>query len=89
VPFSITMFEISPSPVSAVIATHCVISVPELVMKTLEPFTTQLPSWRVAVVRVAPASEPASGSVKPNAASRSPRASGGIHCRFCSSVPNR
>ena len=58
--------------------THRVMSVPAFVMKTLAPFTTQVPSRSVAVVRVAPASEPASGSVSPNAARRSPRASGGI-----------
>ena len=88
-PFSTIRFEISPSPVSAVIVTHRVMSVPAFVMNTLAPFTTQLPSRSLAVVRVAPASEPASGSVSPNAASRSPRASGGIHSRFCSSVPKR
>ena len=85
VPFSITRFEISPSPVSAVIVTHWVISVPAFVMKAFEPLTIQLSPRRSAVVRVAPASEPASGSVRPNAASRSPRASGGIQRCFCSS----
>ena len=38
-------------------------------------------------MRVAPASEPASGSVSPNAASRSPAQSAGSHSDFCSSVP--
>ena len=64
-------------------------SVPAFVMNTLAPFTTQMPSRSLAVVRVAPASEPASGSVSPNAARRSPLARDGIHCCFCSSVPNR
>ena len=41
-------------------------------MKIFEPFTTQLPSRSSAVVRVAPASEPASGSVSANAASLLP-----------------
>jgi hypothetical protein len=40
-------------------------------------------------VRVAPASEPAPGSVSPNAPSFWPEASCGSHSRFCSSVPNR
>ena len=35
-----------------------------------------------------PASEPASGSVSPNAPSRSPEQSRGIHSAFCSSEPN-
>ena len=41
----------------------------------------------VTVVRVAPASEPAPGSVRPNAASFLPEARLGSHSRFCSSVP--
>ena len=40
-----------------------------------------------ALVRSAPASEPASGSVSANAPSTSPRASGGTKRDFCSSVP--
>ena len=40
-------------------------------------------------MRVAPASEPASGSVSPKAASRSPAHSSGSHSAFCSSVPQR
>ena len=58
-------------------------------MKIFEPFTTHEPSRSSARVRVAPASEPASGSVSPNAASCSPDASRGSHSRFCSSFPNR
>ena len=88
-PFSITMFEISPSPVSAVIVTQLLISVPAFVMKAFEPSITHSSPSRVAVVRVAPASEPASASVSPNAASRSPRASGGSQRLRCSSVPKR
>ena len=42
-----------------------------------------------ARVRVAPASDPASGSVRPNAASFSPDASCGSHSCFCASSPNR
>ena len=79
--------ETSSSPVSAVIVTHAVMSVPAFVMNIFEPLTTQLPSRSSARVRVAPASEPASGSVSPNAASPCPDASRGSHSRFCSSVP--
>ena len=82
------MFEISPSPVAAVTVTPHVISVPALVMNIFEPSTTHSPSSRRAVVRVAPASEPASASVSPKAASLRPLARSGSHSRFCSSVPN-
>ena len=81
------MFEISPSPVRAVIVTHSVTSVPALVMKIFAPLTTHSPSRSSARVRVAPASEPASASVRPNAASLLPEARSGSHCRLCSSVP--
>ena len=83
------MFEISSSPVRAVIVTNAEISVPAFVMKIFEPLTTQLPSRSSAVVRVAPASEPASGSVRPNAASRRPEARSGSQRSFCSSEPKR
>ena len=39
-------------------------------------------------MRTLPASEPASGSVSPNAPSSSPEQSRGIHSAFCSSDPN-
>ena len=72
------MLEISgaplPLPVTAVIETQPVMSVPELVMNCFAPLITHSPSSSSAVVRVAPASEPASGSVRPKAASRLPRA---------------
>ena len=87
VPFSTTMFETSSSPVRAVIVTPHVMSVPAFVMKSFEPFTTQEPSRALAVVRVAPASEPAPGSVKPKAASRRPDARSGSQRSRCSSVP--
>ena len=83
------MFEISSSPVRAVIVTPHVSSVPALVMNIFEPLTTQVRSRSSAVVRAAPASEPASGSVSPNAASRRPEARSGSHRSFCSSVPKR
>ena len=69
--------------------THAVMSVPALVMKIFEPLTTQEPSRSSARVRVAPASDPAPGSVSPKAASFSPVASCGSHSRFCSSLPKR
>ncbi len=78
-------------PVTAVTVTRPVMSVPELVMKHLVPLTTHsfVASSRRAVVRVAPASLPPSGSVRPNAPRISPEQSRGSHCRFCSSVPKR
>ena len=82
------MFEISsPSPVRAVIVTKPEMSVPELVMNCLAPSITHSPPSSRAVVRTLPASEPASGSVRPNAPSVSPAVSLGIHSAFCSSVP--
>ncbi len=89
VPFAITMFDTSSSPVQAVIVTHALMSVPALVMKIFEPLTSHRPSRSSALVRVAPASEPAPGSVRPNAASASPEASCGSHSCFCASLPYR
>ena len=65
------------------------IFVPALVMNCLEPSITHSPPSSTARVLVLAASEPASGSVRPNAPSRFPEHSGGIHSRFCSSLPNR
>ena len=87
VPFGTMMLEISSSPVRAVIVTQAVMSVPALVMKIFEPFTTHSPSRSSACVRVAPASEPAPGSVNPNAESFLPAASSGSQRCFCSSLP--
>ena len=64
-------------------------SVPELVMNAFVPLITHSSPSSRAVVRVAPASEPPPGSVRPNAPSVSPAHSSGSHSRFCSSVPNR
>lgn len=60
-------------------------------MKHFVPLIThsRVVSSNRAVVRVAPASEPPSGSVRPKAPSISPEASRGSHSRFCSSVPKR
>ena len=77
------------SPVTAVIETQPEMSVPELVMNCLAPLTTHSPSSSLAVVRTFPASDPASGSVSPNEASRSPVQSRGSHSAFCSSLPQR
>ena len=71
------------------IVTQPEISVPELVMNCFAPSITHSPSSRRARVRVAPASEPASGSVSPKAARRSPAQSAGSHSERCSSLPQR
>ena len=60
---------------TAVIVTQPVMSVPELVMNCFAPLITHSPSSSRAVVRVLPASDPASGSVRPKAASRFPAVS--------------
>jgi len=74
-------------PVRAVTVTTDVIDDPELVMKALEPLTTHWPSTTSALVLVPPASEPASGSVRPKPARVRPAARSGSHCCFCSAVP--
>jgi len=85
----------SPRPVMASTVTSEVMAVPELVMKDLLPSTTHSaffpwPSSSRAVVRMPPGmSDPPPGSVRPNAASRSPVHSSGSHRRRCSAVPNR
>ncbi len=70
------------APVTAVMVTTPLISVPGLVMKHLVPLITHSPSLSSALVLVLPASEPASGSVRPKAANISPRARGTSHSRF-------
>ena len=69
--------------------TQPVMSVPELVMNCLAPLITHSPFSSFAVVRTLPASDPASGSVSPKAASLLPEHSCGIHSSFCSGVPQR
>ncbi len=71
------------------IVTQAEMSVPALVMNCLAPSITHSPSSSFARVRVAPASEPASGSVSPKAASLRPAHSSGSHSSFCSVVPQR
>ena len=51
------------------------------------PLTTKSLPFFSAVVLVAPASLPASGSVNPNAPRTSPEANLGTYFFFCSSVP--
>ena len=74
-------------PVRAVTVTTDVMSVPLLVMKALAPLRTHSSPSSRALVRVAPASEPASGSVRPNAASARPATRSGSQRSFCSWVP--
>ncbi len=81
--------EISSWPVRAVMQTTPLMSVPALVMNCLVPLIVHSPSSSDARVRTLPASEPASGSVSPNAPRISPLVSFGSHSRFCSSLPNR
>ncbi len=69
VPAGTMIVEISPSPVRAVTVTRDVMSVPEFVMNDFAPSMTHSSPSSTARVFVAPASEPASGSVRPNAAS--------------------
>ena len=64
-------------------------SVPALEMNVLRPLISQPPSRRTARVRMPRASEPASGSVKPNAPSARPSASGRSQRSRCASVPKR
>ena len=82
------MFDTSPFPVRAVIVTKPKMSVPALVMNCLAPSTFQSPSSRLAVVRTLPASDPASGSVRPNEPSVLPAVRRGIHSLLLRSLPN-
>ena len=53
----------------------------------LGPVMTQSPASLTALVRVAPASEPPSGSVRPNPARARPETRSGSHSFFCASEP--
>ena len=77
----------SPVPVRAVTVTTEVIVVPELVMKAFEPSTTHSPLSSTALVRVAPASLPASGSVRPKPASARPATRSGRKRSFWAWLP--
>ena len=60
-----------------------------LVIHILVPSSCQPSAVRVALVRMAAGSEPASGSVSPKQPIRSPAAMPGSHLSFCSSEPYR
>ena len=88
------------SPVRAVTVMTLVIGVPELVMNALAPSMTHSPPddatpddappagpSSLARVRVAAASDPPSGSVRPNAASARPATRSGSQRCFCSELP--
>ena len=64
-------------------------SVPALEMNVFRPLISQPPSRRSARVRIPRASDPASGSVSPNAPSARPSASGRSQRSRCASLPNR
>ncbi len=78
---------LSSVPVRAVTVTTEVMSVPEFVMNAFAPSTTHSPPSSTALVRVAPASDPASGSVRPKPASARPATRSGRKRSFCSSLP--
>jgi hypothetical protein len=59
------------------------------VMKHFRPFRTYSPPSRRAVVAIAPASDPAPGSVRQKEAKRNFAANGETNALFCSSVPAR
>jgi hypothetical protein len=64
-------------------------SVPAFVMNCLAPSITHSPPSTRARVRTLPASDPASGSVRPNAPSLRPEVSSGSHSACCSALPKR
>ena len=79
----------SPGSVRASSVTPNDMSVPALEMNVLDPLMSQPPSRRTARVRIPRASEPASGSVSPNAPSTRPSASGRSHRSRWASLPKR
>jgi hypothetical protein len=68
-------------PVLAMIVTPPVMPVPEFVIHFFDPLTTHSPPSSFAVVRVPPASVPASSSVRPKAQRFSPVAH--LERNFC------
>ena len=90
VPAGTTKAEIWSSSVRAVTVTIDVSSVPELVMNAFDPLSTHSPvdSSSRARVRVAPASLPPSGSVRPKAPRARPATRSGSHRCCWSSSPN-
>ena len=79
----------SPDSVRASSVTPNDMSVPALEMNVFRPLISQPPSRRTARVRMPRASEPASGSVRPNAPSARPSASGRSQRSRCASLPKR
>ena len=80
--------EIPPSGVRAVTVTSEVSSVPQLVMNAFSPLMTHSSPSGTAVVRVVPASDPPSGSVRPKAARALPATRSGSQRSFWAGVPN-
>ena len=76
-----------PAPLSVTAITMATSPCLPLVMNCLTPLITYSPPCLTAVVRKEDASEPTCGSVRQNAPSSSPRASGVSHCFFCASLP--
>jgi hypothetical protein len=87
VPFSTRKPRISPSSVCA--QTTATSAIVPFVIHIFAPFRTQSEPSRRAWVRIAPGSEPASGSVSPKQPIVSPRCIGGSQRSFCSSEPQR
>ena len=78
-----------PRPGSVTAITTVTPATPALVMKALLPRRTKWSPSRIARDFMAAASEPEPGSVRPHAASTSPRARAGRYACFCSAEPNR
>ena len=76
-----------PAPLSVTAMTMATCAFLPLVMNCLTPLSTYASPWRVAVVRREEASLPACGSVRQNAPSIWPWASGVSHCFFCAALP--
>ena len=86
-PFSTRKPRIAPSSVRAhTIATSAIVP---LVIHIFAPFRIQSEPSRRACVRMAPGSEPASGSVRPKQPIASPACIAGSQRSFCSSEPQR
>ena len=86
-PFSTRKPRISPSSVRA--QTTATSAIVPFVIHILAPFRIQSEPSRRACVRIAPGSEPASGSVSPKQPIASPRCIAGSQRSFCSSEPQR
>ena len=86
-PFSTRKPRISPSSVRA--QTTATSEIVPFVIHIFAPFRIQSAPSRFAWVRIAPGSEPASGSVRPKHPIASPRCIAGSQRSFCSSEPQR